>query len=308
MNSNGGTASFSRTLANGVGKVMAPAQFRGKARLTNWAGGIASRFTPEVDCQPIPGALVTVSLGDRIGRLMWTRCYEPELIELLKQVLGPAMTFVDVGAQVGYFSTTAAVLVGPTGAIHSFEPDPDCFSMLQRNARPYPWMRVHNSAVADFTGETSFYRSPKRGESGWGAMFDEDRAREKISVRMCTLDRWVAADGIGKIDAIKIDVEGAEYRVLEGAREAIAGTRPVMWVEANEVCLSRDGKSVSSLLRLLTEWDYAAHGLYEPRSQSFENIVAIPRERTDLFEKIGRAGIALHAIANDATNGNHAGV
>lgn len=308
MNSNGGTTSFSRALANCVGKVMAPAQFRGKVRLTNWAGGIARRFVEEVDCQPVLGARVTVSLSDRIGRMMWTGCYEPELVELLRLVLDPAMTFVDVGAQVGYFSTAAAALVGRAGAVHSFEPDPDCFSMLQRNARAYSWLRVYNSAVADFTGETSFYRSPKLDESGWGAMFDEGGGRTRINVRVRTLDGWGAAEGIEKIDVIKIDVEGAEYRVLEGARNVIAATRPLIWVEANEVCLSRDGKSVWSLLRLLEEWDYAAHGLYERRSQSLENIAAIPRERVDLFEKIGRVKIGLRAIASDAVDRNRAAV
>jgi FkbM family methyltransferase len=306
LNSNGVTPSFSRTLANSVGKTMAPAQFRGKVRLTNWAGGIVRRFTPEVDCQPVPGARVAVSLSDRIGRMMWTGCYEPELVELLRQVLDPAMTFVDVGAQVGYFSATAAALVGPAGAVHSFEPDPDCFSLLHRNAQAYPWVRVHNSAVADFTGEASFYRSPKRGESGWGTMFDEDGERAKIGIGVRTLDSWMTAEGIGKIDVVKIDVEGAEYRVLAGARRAIARTRPMMWVEANEVCLSRDGKSVRSLLRLLAEWDYAAHGLDRGRSRLSDNIVAIPRERSDLFDKIGRARIGLRAIASDAVRGNHA--
>ena len=288
--------------------MMMPAQFRGKVRLTNWAGSIARRFTPEVDCQPVSGARVTVSLGDRIGRMMWTGCYESELVDLLRQMLDPAMTFVDVGAQVGYFSMTAAALVGPAGAVHSFEPDPDCFSMLQRNARAYPWVRVHNSAVADFVGETSFYRSPKRGESGWGAMFDEDGDRPKISVKVRTLDNWVATERIGRIDVVKIDVEGAECRVLDGARGVIARTRPMMWVEANAVCLSRDGKSVSSLLQLLAEWDYAAHGLYERRSRSPENIVAIPRERSDLFAKIGRVRIGLRAIASGGVNGNHAAI
>lgn len=306
LNSNRGTLSFPRTLANGVGKMMVPAQFRGKVRLTNWVGGIACRFTTEVDCQPVLGARLTVSLSDRVGRMMWTGCYEPELVELLRLVLEPAMTFVDVGAQVGYFSTTAAALVGPTGAVHSFEPDPDCFSMLERNAEAYLWMRIHNSAVADFVGETPFYRTPKRSESGWGAIFNADRDRTKLSVRVCSLDDWMAAEGIGKIDVIKIDVEGAECRVLEGARGAIAKTRPLIWVEANEVCLARDGKSVSSLLRLLAEWEYAAHGVSKGRSRSFENILAVPRGRADLFDKVARMRVGLRAIASDTLNENRA--
>ena len=307
MNSNGSTPSFSRTLANGVGKLMAPAQFRGKVRLTNWAGGIAGRFTPEVDCQPVSGARITVSLNDRIGRMMWTGCYEAELVELLRLMLDPGMTFVDVGAQVGYFSTTAAALVGPAGAVHSFEPDPDCFSMLQRNARAYPWVRVYNSAVAISRVRHHFIEVQNVMNRVGGAMFDEGGGRKGQRSR-AHVGRLGGGGRDRKDRFIKIDVEGAEYRVLEGARNVIAATRPLIWVEANEVCLSRDGKSVWSLLRLLEEWDYAAHGLYERRSQSLENIAAIPRERVDLLEKIGRVKIGLRAIASDAVDGNRAAV
>jgi FkbM family methyltransferase len=304
MNPNGRRPSLSRAIANGVGRIMTPAQFRGKVRLTNWMGGIASRFTSDADCHPVKGARVIVSLNDRIGRMMWMGCYELGLVALLSKILRPGMTFVDVGAQVGYFSIMAAALVGPAGGVHSFEPDSDCFSRLLQNSLTYPWVKVHNSAVADITGETSFYRSPKRGESGWGAIFDEDIGRTRVSVGVCTLDSWKAAEGIEKIDVIKIDVEGAECRVIEGARAVIAKARPIMWVEVNELCLSRDRKSVSSLLGLLAGWDYASHGVCERQSQSFENIVAIPCERADQFEQLGCERFHLRAISGNANDGD----
>ena len=301
-----GASSFSRILANGMGAIMEPVQFRGKGRLTNWMGGMASRFTPEAECHPVPGARVVVSLGDRIGRLMWTGCYERELVELLRRVLDAGMTFVDVGAQIGYFSIVAAALVGERGMVYSFEPDPDCFSRLVANSCAYPRVTAHNSAVGDRTGEIAFYRSPNQSESGWGAIFNEDGERARLSVRVCTLDSWASAEGIEQIDVLKMDVEGAEYRVLEGAQAVIARTRPVMWVEANEVCLSRDSKSVSSILQLLTRWGYVTQGLWDRRSNSFDNIVAIPRERADLIEKIGRAKLGLRPmLASGSVDANH---
>ena len=103
--------SFSRTFANSIGRVMGLVRFRGKARLTNWIGKVVSWFVPEADCHPVPGGRVIVSLNDRVGRLMWTSCYEPELVALLRKVLDPGMTFVDVGAHIGYFSIIAAALV-----------------------------------------------------------------------------------------------------------------------------------------------------------------------------------------------------
>lgn len=290
------TISFSRTLANHVGGIIASVQFRGKERLTNWIGEIAGQFTCEADCNPVKGASVTVPLSERIGRLMWTGCYETELVSLLREVVGPGMTFVDVGAQVGYFSIIAAALVTESGAVHSFEPDPDSFSRLARNSHAYPWVKTYNSVVADATGEISFFRSPEPGESGWGGIFDQDGERAEISVQSCTLDGWRSAEEIEKIDFVKIDVEGAECRVLEGARNTVATTRPLMWMEANEVCLSRDGKSVALLIRILEGWDYVVQAAYGRRGDSFENILAIPRERTDLQQKVRRGNLDIRPI------------
>ncbi len=205
------------------------------------------------------------------------------------------MTFVDVGAHIGYFSIIAAALVGEKGAVHSFEPDPDCFSRLVVNSAVYPWVKAHNSAVADRNGEISFYRSPMQNESGWGAIFDADGEREELSVRVCSLDNWISKERIEKIDVLKIDVEGSEYRVVEGAQALIARIRPLMWVEANSVCLSRDAKSASLLLGRLIGWDYITQGLWDRRCNSVENIVAIPRERADLLERIARANLGLRS-------------
>jgi FkbM family methyltransferase len=278
---------------------MAPVRFRGKERLTNTVGSIASRFTSEADCNPVRGARVTVPLSERIGRLMWTGCYETELVSLLKEVLCPGMICVDVGAQIGYFSVISAALVAEAGAVHSFEPDPDSFSRLVRNSYPYPWIKTYNCVVSNSGDEVPFYRSPMPGESGWGAIFNADGERARVSVLSCTLDSWMSDEKIEKIDFLKIDVEGAECRVLEGAQAAVTKTRPIMWVEANEVCLSRDGKSVALVVQLLKEWDYLVQAVYDRRIDSFENVVAVPKERADLLDRVRRANMKLRALATN---------
>jgi FkbM family methyltransferase len=288
--------SFSRNLVNRVGEIMASVRFLGKHRLTNAVGSMASRFTSEADCNPVKGACVTVALSERIGRLMWTGCYEPELVLLLTEVLDPAMVFVDVGAQVGYFSIVAAALVGEHGAVHAFEPDPGSFRRLIRNSRAYSWVKTHNCVVTNSVGEIPFYRSPVPGESGWGAIFNADAERPRISAQACTLDGWMSDERIEKIDFLKVDVEGAECRVLEGAQAAIAKTRPIMWVEANAVCLSRDGKSVSLLVRVLEGWGYAVRAVYDRRGSSFENVVAVPKERKDLLDRVQQANLNLRPL------------
>jgi len=277
--------------------MLTPVRFRGKWRLTDLVGEMLSRVTPEADCHPTRGVRVSISLSDRIGRSMWAGCYEEELVTFLRSMLEPGMVFVDVGAQMGYFSTIAAALVGESGAVHWFEPDPDCFSRLTRNSRAYPWVTIYNTAVADFSGETTFYRSPRLSESGWGTVFDDAAPRARPSVPVCTLDCWRTTRSIGRIDFLKMDVEGAEYRVLQGGRAAIEATRPMIWIEANEVCLSRDGKSVALLLGLLREWGYVPLGLQDPRSNLLATIVAIPKERSSLPREIGRSGLGLRQLA-----------
>jgi FkbM family methyltransferase len=295
-----GRPTLSRTIANRVGRMVAPVQFRGKGSLTNWMGNIARQFTDEAECKPVKGASVTISLEERIGRLMWAGCYETELVTLLTKVLSPGMTFVDVGAQVGYFSIIAASMVTENGAVHSFEPDPESFSRLVENSYAYPWIRTYNTVVSNSMDDIPFYRSPKAGESGWGAIFDQDGVRAKITARSCTLDSWRSAQGIEKVDFLKIDVEGAECRVLEGAQDTIAKTRPLMWVEANEVCLSRDAKSVSILLQRLRASGYAVQAVWENRTHSFENVIAVPRERADVLDRVRRARLSMRALAPSA--------
>ncbi|MGB8541382.1 MAG: FkbM family methyltransferase [Candidatus Acidiferrales bacterium] len=279
---------------------MASVQFRGKQRLTNSLGSIASRFTPEADCNPVEGAHVTVSLSERIGRLMWTGCYEMELLFLLKEVLAPTMVFVDVGAQIGYFSIVAAALVAERGAVHAFEPDPVSYSRLTRNSHAYPWVKTYNCVVTNSIGEVTFFRSLVPGESGWGAIFNPDGERARISSRACTLDSWMSAEKITQIDILKIDVEGAECRVLEGAQSAVAKTRPIIWAEANAMCLSRDGKSVALLVQVLEGWGYLVQAVYDRRGHSFENLLAIPKERVDSLDSVRRANLNLRSLASSA--------
>jgi FkbM family methyltransferase len=272
-------------------------QFRGKWKLAGVLGGLLHRLIPEADCHPVQGARLRVSLRDRIGRLMWTGCYETELVTFLRSMLEPGMVFVDVGANIGYFSVMAAALVGETGRVHSFEADPGCFLRLAGNARDYPWFTPYHTAVADSVGEIAFYRSSGEGESGWGNVFGAPAAHDKVAVPACTLDRWSQQQAVHRIDFLKMDVEGSEYRVLQGGCALLRATRPVMWIEADEDCLLRDGKSVADLLRLLAEWDYTVLGLREPRGGALTNIVAVPKEQGRRFEKIGRLNPVLQPVA-----------
>lgn len=93
---------------NWLGFALSRAQFPGKYRAALRLGDAVSRACPEAECRTSTGSRFSVQLADRIQRLMWAGCYETELVALLEKMLGRGMVFVDVGANVSYFSALAA--------------------------------------------------------------------------------------------------------------------------------------------------------------------------------------------------------
>lgn len=185
---------------------------------------------------------------------MWAGAYEPELVKMLKVFLKPGMTFLDLGANVGYFSAIAAALVGVHGRVFAFEPAPKCFHRLQRNLSRFPQASVYRCAAADANGRASFYSHTK--EDGWGSLFDDHDCRERIEVNTIRLDDWARDTAIERLDFLKMDIEGAEYSALRGAQALLQRFRPFLVVELNGVCLLRDQRTSDDVLRLLTEAEY----------------------------------------------------
>jgi len=275
-----------RRLVTAAGRTLSVFRFPGKGRAANLLGQMASRVSTEAYCFPAPGAPVAIRLTERIERLMWASCYERELVAILSRILETGMVFLDVGAHIGYFSALAGFLVGTTGQVHSFEADPDCFQRLALNCRMNSSIHVHHAAITDRTGTQVFHRSCWAGESGWGSLFGEGAGRQTLEVPTTTLEDWWYEEAPWRIDFIKMDVEGAEYRALCGAAKVLRKARPMLFFEVNDVCLARDGRTHKDVFRLLVQEGYELLGVASGRARRVENIAAVPCERADWKEKL----------------------
>lgn len=157
--------------------------------------------------------------------------YEPTVQDALRRHAHNGGVVYDVGANVGFFSLLAAQLVGPYGTVHAFEPHPRTIAVLRENLRVngLSWVHAHNVAVADYNGESVLSDVPERG---WSHLEDRLRHPQRtgaLPVSVATLDSY--AGGFEPPDVIKIDTEGYERDVLDGAAAIIDAHSPVLICE-----------------------------------------------------------------------------
>lgn len=175
---------------------------------------------------------------------------DPALFDTAAELVQPGEVVWDIGANVGLFTFAAAGLAGPTGRILAVEPDTCLVQLLRRSARLNSGARapveVLPAAVSDVVG-TGQLHIAKRGRSSnylsGAGLSQTGGCREQQLVVTVTLD-WLL-DGYAAPALVKIDVEGAEDRVLRGAARLLSTVRPVILCEVSE----ENAGVVSSVLR-----------------------------------------------------------
>ncbi len=181
--------------------------------------------------------------------------YEPDVLAVAKAVLRPGMTAVDIGANVGFFSLLFATLVGPQGKVISLEPQPRVHDRLVKNLALNPSLAVdvRKVAASDSAGELSFYCGPA-DHSGVASLRPLDAAAERITVPTASGDDLLC--DCRQIDLIKIDVEGAETRVIRGLSATLDRCQPDLVVEVSNRYLQEMGSSGRELCGMLCSRGY----------------------------------------------------
>jgi FkbM family methyltransferase len=146
---------------------------------------------------------------------------------------------IDAGANIGLYSLALSSLA-PKGTVYAFEPSPSAYSHLADNLRVNRAANVEASqlALSDREGTVTFHDfsffSAGSFSSDEGSLLTSDSyGSTSFDAPTTTLDTFVAERGIERVDFVKIDVEGAELSVLEGATETLAKHRPVVVLEFN---------------------------------------------------------------------------
>ncbi|MEP6715447.1 MAG: FkbM family methyltransferase, partial [Terriglobia bacterium] len=168
------------------------------------------------------GSTLQVDARDICGRFIYYfGIWEPNLTAWIRSRLKPGDCFVDVGANVGYFSLLASTLVGDRGKVVSVEAVPRTFEMLTANleANGASNTRAVNVAAWDKEETLSFFVSPDTiggTSTAMAAQAQRWKLESRCSVRGAPLGSILTADEIAAARLIKIDVEGAESHVIAG--------------------------------------------------------------------------------------------
>jgi FkbM family methyltransferase len=164
--------------------------------------------------------------------------YENEEAALLKKFLKPGMGCIDAGAQTGFYTLHMAKIIGLSGKLYAFEPNPKTFNLLQKNIIVNDFSNIVNSynvGLSDIEAEIE--------ASEVSNMYISGTIKGGISRKM----KLVRGDDIIKdrIDFIKIDIEGCEPSALRGMTRLINQYQPIIFSEVNEYWL-RDRAKMNS--------------------------------------------------------------
>ncbi|HLG14354.1 MAG TPA: FkbM family methyltransferase [Blastocatellia bacterium] len=202
----------------------------------------------------LQGVTVYVDLRSVVGRtILRNKPFDPHLTACLSQELAPGSVFIDVGANVGYFSIMALRRVGSTGEVHAFEPHPRSVRCLTLTQRANPWRNfvIHGLAAGERAGIMGLVEMWEPGHSYLNA---SDAGTYPCPV--VPLDSWAEYYARRGLNLMKVDVEGAELNVLRGARELLTICRPVVVCEVIEANLSRFATCGAELIEYMAELDY----------------------------------------------------
>jgi FkbM family methyltransferase len=227
----------------------------GRYRAANAVARMARR--PFLSQMPdeLGGAFFTCDLADSIAReVCFTGRYEPQETEIVRHLIRPRMSVIDVGANWGYFTLVAAHLVGAGGHVLALEPHPDLHHWLSVNVRRNGLSQVTciRAAAADRAGHAGFVAAtPEDGNSGLSRFASGQEAADFESPTE-TLDALVERHGLETIDLVKIDVEGAEARVLRGMVDGLGrGRYRYVLLECHPRALEAVGCSVDECVAAL---------------------------------------------------------
>jgi FkbM family methyltransferase len=222
-----------------------------------------------VVAETVFGSTLYVDAKDTVGRFIYYfGVWEPNLTSWISERLKPGDTFIDVGANVGYFSVLASKLVGGTGKVVAIEAVPQIFCILSRNVKSNGILNTRSINVAVWNEEKKFqFFTQKYNTPGSSTAFKEWATRwdleSQLEVQAAPLTAILRREEMETARLIKIDVEGAEWHVISGMESMLRSSRADLEVvvEVTPKMLEAEGTTCENLVNFFGSFGFYPYRL-----------------------------------------------
>jgi FkbM family methyltransferase len=214
------------------------------------------------------GLKFKLDLRDNSQRcLYFNGVYEPETLEFICSIIEKNNVFVDIGAHIGIHALVAAkeLKIAGGGKVIAFEPTTDSFSSLQYNCLLNNLtIDAYNIAMGDKNERTEIFGDRKWGkhDAAVRSLFGDGEMVQNIY--MDTFDNWIIDKNIHQIDIVKMDVEGAEYKVLKGMQNTLKTMKPpYLIIEIKQSLLLKASIEIDDIFEFLDDLSYVNSKIIE---------------------------------------------
>jgi FkbM family methyltransferase len=220
---------------------------------------------------------------------LYKRYFEAGEIGALRAYVSPGSLVVDVGANVGFFTLRFAQWVGSDGCVIAIEPEVRNFDELNRrlkSAGVESDVETYQAVADHADGDVCLVIN--KDHPGDHKIGDEGIAVSALAVDGLVMDQRLS------VSLIKIDVQGAEMRVLLGAERCLMRYRPALFIEVDAGALARFGTSPAEIFGFLSNFDYVPHRLLKTGAEVLDEAAV-----DDLFARYGYVDILFLAVPDN---------
>lgn len=176
------------------------------------------------------------------AELLMFHVHEPLTTKLILQSLKKGMICIDIGSNIGYYAILESRVVGEEGKVIAIEPSPANFTYLKKNIdlQTISNIESYNIALSNNSGYINFLVDHKSNLSRVVENIETSSGGEIIKVPAETLDSFLQNKSIGRLDFLRMDVEGHEFEIFQGMHETIRKFKPLIIMEFHKSVLGKE--------------------------------------------------------------------
>lgn len=230
------------------------------------------------------GVKYSIDFTEAIDFNIFLGGWEPKTLKFLHNNLRSGDIVIEVGANVGAHTLVMSRIVGRTGRVYAFEPTDFAMLKLKRNVELNKEFSENITLLQNIVtnGELSLPRIGIRSSWKLDSESSSVYAEECSFSEPVSIDYFIDEYGIDKLSLIKIDTDGYDLKVLQGAQSALSVFRPVVFIELCQYTLMEQGDSVQGIFNLLTNIGYTGYFEDGRKITSVEEVLNIIKMDTSI--------------------------